>query len=237
MNMQYLSNSATSLDHATIDMAIDSPDHGTTTARVRFCAHDEIFDVLHVNEYTDDELERTWYQSHEYAAIHKKIHKLVLKMEQQAASGYCTRGLEKFAEQRRAEVQAVREMAYYAVSTIQDSEWNASPILDNPCHLGGGIDELCAWKIAYAYSSVSKRSHSRALAMGLQDAKAAARYSQTRSLGTDHEEVSDIAINMDTDMGMGKEHSLASPTTTCTRSSERPRPQMQRSDSLIARCA
>ena len=91
-----------------------------------FSPHVRVKRTLHINNYSDDEVEATWYGDSDFQRIHDEINytvDLIEKSEHIDTSKYCTRGLEfrtrAGAQQRRRNKIDARN----ATLDEQDFQW------------------------------------------------------------------------------------------------------------------
>jgi hypothetical protein len=143
---------------------------------------------LHRNDYTDDELESTWYTRRELAVAQHEVRETIVKMVQQGQllgnnDQYCPRGLEsstphgiskKTLRRRRAELAVVREQ------NLQEKRG-----LDDP--------EL----IALAYKVTTEDSQRIAYEMGKKDYFASCQEHMEKKFKINRREISRFSLSLD----------------------------------------
>jgi hypothetical protein len=86
--------------------------------------YDEVFEVPHIDDISDDEVDATWYSKKEFQTIRKSCLRTVELMEQnlsiKESSKHCTRGLEKHTVLRRELRKRQQELCFETVMNIQD---------------------------------------------------------------------------------------------------------------------
>jgi hypothetical protein len=97
---------------------------------LRFDMYDEVFEIPHIDDLSDDEVDATWYSKKECQAIRRSCLRTVELMEQsndeddfrlsKRSSKHCTRGLEKQTDLQRESRKRQQEASFEAVMTIQD---------------------------------------------------------------------------------------------------------------------
>lgn len=116
--------------------------------------------TLHINNYTDEEVDACWWTPEEFKAIRADARyaaNLVMGGYLQNGDNdhYCKRGVENFTREGVYRRSSVKQAAYAAVLDEQDAQWDE------------GIFEQEF--IAYAYAPHSEASHSFAHSVALQD--------------------------------------------------------------------
>jgi murein L,D-transpeptidase YcbB/YkuD len=135
----------------------------TRTSTVRFAQEDEVFEHLHLNEYSQEDINATWYRPHEFRQVKSQVHELAGQLEQFQRQGlateteaYTMRGLEIRTEEGGMRRSSNKREAYAAVLEEQQRQWRS-----------GRQDPD---RIAAAYQVVSCKCQGMALLRGVQDA-------------------------------------------------------------------
>lgn len=128
---------------------------------VRFSRYDEVFEIPHIDDISDDEINDVWMSSEDGSKIRRDCQSIVLMLNSSSANlkGIEKRGLEQHARSSTEQRRAVQDLLYEAVDRIQTFQDEKGV---EASHL---IAELCQ-KI----SAVSIQAARRA---GTQDAIAA----------------------------------------------------------------
>mmetsp|Transcript_7765 Transcript_7765/g.22517 ORF Transcript_7765/g.22517 Transcript_7765/m.22517 type:complete len:421 (+) Transcript_7765:303-1565(+) len=149
------------------------------TISISFAASDEIRTIEPLDSFTESA--QLWYQEDEYELIHKKVLKLIHKMNEGTADAYCTRGLERLVGQRLETSRTSRRAAYDAVAKVQHEEWmmrhyGIGRPLDDDDDTGDGNALSSDERIAEAYLKISRLSQVRAVSIGAHDAEIVSSY-------------------------------------------------------------
>ena len=139
-----------------------SPNKACKTKKVSFCETVRMKRTLHINDYTQREIEATWYSKAEKEHIRREILQTVQLMESGRIADiddvvYCQRGLEFRTDQGARLRQGNKDLSREAVLDEQDFQ---------EC---SGYSDIEA--IASVYSEISYQCRVAALMMGLSDAK------------------------------------------------------------------
>eukprot|EP00535_Pseudo-nitzschia_heimii_P004238 CAMPEP_0197188456 /NCGR_PEP_ID=MMETSP1423-20130617/17827_1 /TAXON_ID=476441 /ORGANISM="Pseudo-nitzschia heimii, Strain UNC1101" /LENGTH=213 /DNA_ID=CAMNT_0042640291 /DNA_START=12 /DNA_END=653 /DNA_ORIENTATION=- len=122
-----------------------------------------IYRTMHINDFTDEEINDCWYSDRENKAIVSDCVKIISSMngsgKRLSSSISCFRGLECRTPQGQKRRASHRFCAFDAVLDEQDTQW------DSP--------ENDITKIRDGYRVYSKPSHVEALRIGLEDEKEA----------------------------------------------------------------
>lgn len=132
---------------------------------LRFAANDVVRITISRHDYTDAELEASWFQEDEYTEITMQCCKQVRKMEKGKVfkdKKYCSRGLESLTRQAAMDKAYSRRLAFDAVLDEQDEQWQL-----------GVVDEEA---IAERYAEVSSSCQLWASVIGLRDQREAETY-------------------------------------------------------------
>jgi hypothetical protein len=107
-----------------------APQRSSIKKCLRFDMYDEVFEIPHIDDLSDDEVNATWYSKKEFQAIRRSCLRTVELMEQsgdeydfrlsKASSKHCTRGLEKHTDLQRDIRKRQQEVCFEAVMAIQD---------------------------------------------------------------------------------------------------------------------
>jgi hypothetical protein len=129
---------------------------------ITFSPHATIYDVLHIDDYSDEDIACTWYDANELEMIKKTDVINTLSMMNKGGlqipednPWYCCRGLESFTREGSARKRANRANGWDAVLDEQDLQWD------------GGICDPQA--IANAYSELSHDCRDAAVMKAIQD--------------------------------------------------------------------
>jgi hypothetical protein len=100
------------------------PQRSSITKCLRFHKYDEVFEIPHIDDISEDEVDATWYSKKEFQAIRKSCLRTVELMERnrfiKESSKHCTRGLEKHTDLGRQIRKRHQEVCFEAVMNIQD---------------------------------------------------------------------------------------------------------------------
>lgn len=120
-----------------------------------------VYRTLHINDFTDEEIEKTWYGADEMATIVNECVKTIASMDnnQGISSEQSFRGLEVRTPEAQKKRTAHRFCAIDAVLGEQEAQWQN--------------EENDIQKIRQIYLAYSKLSEAEAYRFGLQDAKEA----------------------------------------------------------------
>jgi hypothetical protein len=120
--------------------------------------------VLALDDYSDEEIARTWYNEQEQEIIAHKCHKIIRKLKNNSIDSgqYCIRGLEGTAGARKSMINYNRRKAYDAVLYEQEAQFEDER----------DDQEL----IAQLYRAVSAQCQIEATERGLNDEHAVERY-------------------------------------------------------------
>ncbi|CAB9502031.1 expressed unknown protein [Seminavis robusta] len=133
----------------------------TRSTRVRFAQEDEVFEVLHVKDFSEDDIKAAWYRPEEFREMRFQIQRDIFLMEQQRndlsveSDTFTKRGLECRTSEGSLKRSQQRLKAYAAVLQTQQRLWRE-----------GREDPE---QIAAAYRLVSSRCLGMALLQGIQD--------------------------------------------------------------------
>lgn len=131
----YLDSSASSFNH----QLSNKQQQRTTKAykSLAFAQDNQVFEIPHINDFTDDEIAVTWYDAAEYAAIKADYQCVIFIMEsgeqQQRIEDdqqQTTRGLEYRTQQGAWDRYENKRDAYNAVLDEQDRHWKKD--VDDP---------------------------------------------------------------------------------------------------------
>ena len=129
---------------------------------VRFLPNVLVYRTKHINDFTDEEVDNTWYNADEMSAIVNDCVTIISSIderEQPVKSTQCIRGLEFRTQKGQKRRAQHRFCAFDAVLGEQDAQWEYGEHDDN--------------KIRIRYTVYSKPSRAEALRTGLEDAKEA----------------------------------------------------------------
>lgn len=132
----------------------------TRTTKIRFAQEDDVVDHIHINNFTQEDIEACWFRPHEFRAMRESAQQFVDMMEAQNKQSIendtmTSRGLEMRTTQGGSKRSAHRRQAYGAVMAEQERQWNY------------GRDEPD--RIAAAYQIISSKCLGLALLRGVQD--------------------------------------------------------------------
>lgn len=134
---------------------------------VRFAAHDDVFEIPHVNDMSDDEVDAVYMSPKELDAIRSECKILVGMMDEglhltpDGKEQFCTRGLEHHTKLHTRRVDEIRDNIYDSVYAMQTFQVTSSQ----------DVTELLA-SLCQRYSALSTQN---ALATAKADARSASR--------------------------------------------------------------
>eukprot|EP00529_Nitzschia_sp_RCC80_P001474 CAMPEP_0113473386 /NCGR_PEP_ID=MMETSP0014_2-20120614/18018_1 /TAXON_ID=2857 /ORGANISM="Nitzschia sp." /LENGTH=241 /DNA_ID=CAMNT_0000366153 /DNA_START=33 /DNA_END=758 /DNA_ORIENTATION=+ /assembly_acc=CAM_ASM_000159 len=109
----------------------ETPSCSSTTCRksVRFSNVCTLRHTIHLNDYTAQEVEASFWSEDEMAFLNERTATIIRKMEgrrggkqEQQHVMYCTRGLEKYASEERRRIFKARQGQYEAVMVVEELE-------------------------------------------------------------------------------------------------------------------
>ena len=165
--LAYCSNERFSLDYSGDESFSESPIQTVDRPRksVSFSDAVQVKKALHINNYTEDEINATWYNESDYHQIREEIEftadLINLGFLNDDSVAYSRRGLEYQTPLGARRRRTNKVNSYCAVLDEQDIQWEAG--YDHP--------EL----IAKAYSVASYHCQAEANLIALQDEKSARR--------------------------------------------------------------
>lgn len=141
-------------------LSMSSSSSSTRTPTVRFAQEDEIFDHLHINDFTEDDINATWFRPDEFRQMRSQIQQSVSEIEEQDGQGVDTdtltmRGLEFRTIEGGMKRSFHKREAYAAVLEEQTRQRRY------------GLENL--ERIAAAYQIVSYKCLGMALLRAVQD--------------------------------------------------------------------
>lgn len=99
-----------------------------------FAQENEVFEILHINDYTDEDVAATWYDAEDYAEIKADYQCVIFMMESGERAfddeEHTTRGLEYRTQQGAWNRYENKRDAYNAVLDEQDRHWKKD--IDDP---------------------------------------------------------------------------------------------------------
>jgi hypothetical protein len=101
------------------------PQRSSITKCLGFHMYDEVIEIPHIDDISDDEVDATWYSKKEFQTIRKSCLRTVELMERklsikESSKHYCTRGLEKHTDLGRQIRKRHQEVCFETVMNIQD---------------------------------------------------------------------------------------------------------------------
>lgn len=140
-----------------------------TSKQVTFCSSVRARRTISRHDYTDDEIQATWYSSKEYSEIARSCLKQVQRIEAGLTlkdKKYCSRGLERHTKIGKLAKDQNRQSSIQAVLDEQDRQ-----VLEcEDQHVGLEVfDEI---SIAEVYGNATSNCQVWANAMGLMDQRA-----------------------------------------------------------------
>lgn len=135
--------------------------------RVRFAAHDKVFEIRHLKDMSDEEISSVYTSSEELQAIQTECRTLVRMMDEGQHIGkdgkelFCARGIDQHTQFHTSRARDVRSSMYNSIYTAQcfhEQEYEGSVPLEKL------IGALC--------QRISSVSVELAHAIGMTDAKA-----------------------------------------------------------------
>ena len=117
-----------------------------------------VYRTLHINDYTDEEVEKTWYDGDEMADIVNKCVEIIASLDNMSSED-CFRGLEVRTPEAQKKRTTHRFCAIDTVLGEQESQWQNQE------------DDI--QKIRQCYMAYSKVSEAEAYRVGLLDAEEA----------------------------------------------------------------
>ncbi|CAJ1949163.1 unnamed protein product [Cylindrotheca closterium] len=89
---------------------------------VCFAKHDEVFEIPHMNDLSDEEIDAVWMSDTDFKSIRKECRKVILAIERgcfKSLAGVELRGLEHHLFSQRKQKDAIREILYSTVEKLQ----------------------------------------------------------------------------------------------------------------------
>jgi hypothetical protein len=130
--------------------------HVNGSRKVKFHNTVRIRETIHINDYSDDEIRRSWYKKVELKRIREDLHRISYLIQTEELEDYeCWRGLESRIGERADRRNKIISYAIRVVLWEQEQQ-SRKKIID-------------AFAIAKAYFPVSKLSAVMAHNIGLQD--------------------------------------------------------------------
>ena len=167
----------------------DSVVEGQRTHRIRFLDSEQnkTWHTISLHEYSDDELQNSFYHRDDLKRIFERSSKIVEQIENSDNAvdpRLCTRGLDKLFGERQEACRTLRSKAINAVMDLQEEQWES------------GQDDFD--NLAKVSKEITKEATARALHEARQDVRAARLYLQ------------------DVDTSRWAEETKDHPTSTCT---------------------
>ena len=97
---------------------------------VSFAKVDQIFPTITLDEYTDNEINATWYTAEEEDAIRGKCFKILNTIGSSTTKKYCTRGLERMTPKAQHDKDELRASALVAI--LEEQLLQRSKGITNP---------------------------------------------------------------------------------------------------------
>mmetsp|Transcript_123180 Transcript_123180/g.184219 ORF Transcript_123180/g.184219 Transcript_123180/m.184219 type:complete len:222 (-) Transcript_123180:50-715(-) len=154
--------------------------HSTTTKSVTFAATAKMRLALHINQYTEAEIEACYYNGKDFRSFKLDVKRTVRMMEMKVSidgSNTCTRGTEGYVREAALMRSKVRRAAQ---ATVLKEQWKQCKNGQEQQQQQQGYqtpneepEELDWEKIAAKYAPVSGASAVAAYVMGLSDAEVA----------------------------------------------------------------
>jgi hypothetical protein len=96
---------------------------------ISFAAYDEVIEIPHINDFSDDEIKNTWMSHQECQSMRKEYTELVNRMDEapitdQKIFSFCTRGLESHTDLYRTRRKAYRRVMYDAMARVLSTHEN-----------------------------------------------------------------------------------------------------------------
>lgn len=164
--IEELNQSLTSLENA---KPLHEEPHRQIKKKLRFDDYDEVKEIPHIADMTDEEVDDSYFSREEVKAIRRECRALVTMIEVGDKKGLrkiCIRGLHQHTPTFTNRRRAIRQHLYYAVQEIQEYQTFQ------------GIN--CPDMIADICREYSKQSKKEARLMGAADAKAASKQSKKK---------------------------------------------------------
>lgn len=127
----------------------------TFTKRVCFAEHDEVFEIPHVNDLSDDEIDAVWMSEEDFKSIRKECRMIILAIERECTNildGVELRGLEHHMSTQRKQKAAVREILYGTVEKLQcfqdETNMDVSDMMGEMCQKVSSRSEKMAHRMA-----------------------------------------------------------------------------------------
>lgn len=132
-----------------------------------------MYDVLHIEDYSDEEIGACWYAPWEYDLQHKEIDVTVRMMQQNLhidEDQFSTRGLESQA--RRVAVDGIQRQSYKARAFVLQEQSRREDETESQREITS-FPGIRQFDVATTYKDLSYRSKMAAYLAGVQDAKVA----------------------------------------------------------------
>jgi hypothetical protein len=131
----------------------DSSNH----RRVRFASHEEVIEIRHVNDLTDEDIYNIWESRHNLKRIRKQCQLLVDMIEKQDYSfkgdlvyGHPIRGLEGYTTASNEKKKKLQNLMYETIHTIQayNQQMDVADLLAHLCSKFSSLSVQAALEIA-----------------------------------------------------------------------------------------
>jgi len=152
----------------------EASSEGSTT-RIRFALEDDVVDHLHINDYTEDDINATWFRPHEFREMRERARRFINVVEQRQQhqpeeepvdendddttmspiATSCLRGLEFRTTEGGMKRSIHKREAYASVLQEQERQWMYGRHSPD--------------RIAAAYQVISAKCQGLALLQGVQD--------------------------------------------------------------------
>lgn len=94
----------------------------TLKKSVQFSPQNDIVEIPHINELSDEEIDAVWMRSEEFSAIRNECRRIIMAVEKgcnEALIGVELRGLDRHMLSQRKQKDAVRGILYRTVEKLQ----------------------------------------------------------------------------------------------------------------------
>mmetsp|Transcript_24421 Transcript_24421/g.59809 ORF Transcript_24421/g.59809 Transcript_24421/m.59809 type:complete len:168 (+) Transcript_24421:33-536(+) len=122
--------------------------------RVTFAPRDEIFEIPHIDDLSDEEVEDVWMSPDDFAEIRRECQTIVMMIEHQSSllKGIELRGLEHHMLSQRRHTEELQDLLYETVDNLmhfnEETSMDVSDMLAEMCQKISSRSEALARKTA-----------------------------------------------------------------------------------------
>jgi hypothetical protein len=134
---------------------------------ISFAAYDEVIEIPHINDFSDDEIKNTWMSHQQCQSMRKEFAELVNRMDEahstdQKIFSFCTRGLESHTDLYSTRRKAYRRVMYNAMARVLSRHENntGGDCLDAAL---AEISKVCSASSVEAAKKIAAWDHMQAL--------------------------------------------------------------------------